>query len=237
MASHHRSASCFTCQSRDRSEWCAVEGNDLRMLNQVKVANLYQPGQIIFYQGNPCLGVYCIEAGTVAVRKTDAQGNSVITRLAHGGDTLGYRAFFGGGPYQSSAEALTPTKVCFVDKAAVRHLLDHSPAVGSAFLKHMAHDLEAAEVAKLLDATLSVRARLAHLLLVLRERFGSVDSEGVLTIELPLSRQDVAAMIGTRPETVARAVRSMEDAGIAQFSGRTVKVDDLDELLDEIEAV
>ena len=101
------------------------------MLNRVKVCNTYQPGQVIFYQGNPCLGIYCIMAGTVAIRLNDAQGNSAIVRLAHGGETIGYRAFFAGQPYHASAEALTSAKVCFVDKAAVRRLLEAAPAAAT----------------------------------------------------------------------------------------------------------
>lgn len=226
--------SCLTCQGRTRNEWCVLEGDDLALLNQVKICNTYQPGQTIFYQGNPCLGVYCVEEGTVAVRKTDASGRSVIVRMAHTGDTLGYRAFFAGEPYRASADALQGSRVCFVDRAAVRRLLDRNPMVGLSFLKHMARDLEEAEEAKLHAAALPVRARLAHLLLMLRERFGQSLGGGGTRIELPLSRQDIAAMIGTRPETVARAVRSFEDEGIANFQGREVLVNNLEALLNEL---
>lgn len=236
LATITRATNCFACQGRDRSDWCALDGPDLRLLSQVKVCNSYAPGQTIFYQGNPCLGLYCIESGTVAIRKTDSSGNSVIVRLAHGGDTLGYRSFFANEPYQGSADALVATRVCFIDRTAVRQLLERNPAVGFAFLKHMARDLEESEEAKLHAAALPVRARLAHLLLVLKDRFGETRADGSLHIELPLSRQDMAAMIGTRPETIARAVRSFEDAGIARFHGRGVQIPDLDALLDELEA-
>ncbi len=231
-----RAVTCFACGGRERSEWCDLDGPDLRLLNQVKVCNQYLPGQTIFYQGNPCLGLYCIESGTVAIRKTDASGNSVIVRLAHAGDTLGYRSFFAGEPYRGSADALVPTRVCFVDRAALRQLLERNPVVGYSFLKHMARDLEEAEEAKLHAAALPVRARLAHLLLVLKERFGHAAPDGTLHIELPLSRQDMAAMVGTRPETIARAVRGFEEDHVAHFQGRAVVVPDLDRLLDELES-
>ena len=232
-----RKVNCFSCQGRAQSEWCTLDGAELQSLNQVKICNTYLPGQTIFYQGNPCLGIYCIESGTVAIRKTDRDGNSVIVRLAHAGDTLGYRAYFAAEPYRASADALQPSRICFVDKNGVRALLDRNPAVGNNFLRHMARDLEEADEARLHAAALSVRARLAHLLLVLKDRFGLAQGDGTLTIELPLSRQDIAAMIGTRPETVARAVRSLEDGGIAHFKGRRVEIPDLDALRDELETV
>jgi len=228
-----RLANCFHCDARGSAEWCPLETDDLRVLNQAKVASHYQPGQAVFYQGNPCLGVFCIESGTVAVRKTDPHGNSVIVRLAHGGETLGYRAFFAGVPYRAGADALTAARICFVEKSTVRTLLDHQPAVAQAFLRHMARDLEDAEEARLKAASLSARAQLAGLLLVLKQRFGTMTRDGTLIIELPLSRQDLAAVIGARPETIARAVRSLEQSNVAQFKGRSVVIPDLDALMDE----
>ena len=228
-----RLTSCFNCIARATSEWCGLEAEHLRLLNQVKVHHTYHAGQSIFYQGNPCLGLYCLESGSVAIRKNDPHGNSVIVRLAHAGETLGYRAFFAAAPYRAGADALTETRVCFIDKDSVRLLLDRDPSLSRAFLRHMAHDLEEAEEDKLLSTSLTARARVAHLLLVLKDRFGKVDAQGMLSIELPLSRQDLAAVIGARPETVARALRALEDANVARFQGRSVLVPDLDLLMDE----
>ena len=69
----------------------------------------------------------------------------------------------------------------------------------------------------------------------MKDRFGRVEDNGDITIDLPLSRQDIAVMLGTRPETIARAVRSLEDNAIAKFTGRVVSVPDLDALLDALE--
>jgi CRP-like cAMP-binding protein len=226
---------CFTCQMRERTEWCQLAGNDLRALNQAKVCNVYESGQIVFYQGNPCLGIFCVESGTVAVRKADNHGNSALVRLIHAGQTLGYRSYFGGSNYTAGAEALTRCQVCFIDREAVKKLLAGNPSVGLLFLKHSADDLEASEEARLHSATLTVRARVAHLLLALKDRFATVDDEGTLTIELPMSRRDMADIVGTRPETIARTIRSLETDDVAIFKGRRVTVRDLDALLDELE--
>jgi CRP-like cAMP-binding protein len=220
---------------RDRSEWGVLKDDEVKTLNESKICNTYKPGQVIFYQGNPCLGVYCIERGTVAIRKTDASGNSVLVRLAHEGQTLGYRTYFAGGGYTASSEALTEARICFVDRAAVRRLLDHNPSLGLQFLKRIADDLRSSEEQRLAAASLSVRTRMAHLLLVLKDRCATVDDDGTLIIELPLARQDIAAMLGTRPETIARTTKALEQDGIAEFRGRHVLVPDLDALLDEVE--
>lgn len=227
--------SCLTCDNRSNSEWCALEHEELELLDQVKTTNVYQPGQVVFYQGNSCLGVFCVEEGTVALRKTDVNGNSVIVRLVQAGETLGYRSYFSGGSYSASAEALTAARVCFIDRDAVGSLLERNPKVGHQFLRHMARDLELSDNEQLNMATLDVRTRLSHLLLTLKDRFSEVDDDGNIIVELPLSRQDMASMLGTRPETIARTIKGLETDGVARFNGRTVTVSDLDLLLDEVE--
>lgn len=230
-----RNTNCFACQSRTRSEWCELKDDDLALLNRAKTSNLYAPGQVIFYQGNPCLGIHCVEEGTVALRKTDGRGHSVISRLYHTGSTMGYLEYFAGDTYSGTAEALVPSRICFIDRAAVRRLLEHNPSLGFRFLRRLATDLRDAEQTKLDLVALPLRARLAHLLLVLKERFGEVDEQGILSIQLPISRQDIAALLGVRPESISRSIRQLEEDNVVRFHGRTVLVPDLDPLLDELE--
>lgn len=226
---------CQKCDHRSETEWKALEEEEVKLLNEVKICNTYQPGQVIFYQGNPSLGLYCIEEGTVSLRKLDEHGNSIVVRLYHGGQTLGYRAFFSGGPYSASAEAVTLCRICFVDRASVNHLLQHNPRLGFGFLTHLANDLKQAEEERLQAATLSVRARLAHFLLLLREHYGSSDENGDLSIAIPLSRQDLASMLSIRPETLSRTIKLLEKDGVALFDRQIVRIPDLDSLLDEVE--
>ena len=233
VASSQR-VTCMECAARCSTEWCALGDEEVRILNEFRVQNVYRPGQVIFFEGNPCLGLYCIESGVVAIRRTDAAGHMALVRLATAGHTLGYRTFFAGGHYHGTAEALTPARVCFVDRAAVQHLMRREPKLAYRFLQHLAQDLDRAEEDRLHASAMPLRARLAHLLLLLRDEFGTVDDKGRLRIDLPLSRQDMAAMLGARPETITRLVKSLEADGIVVFDGRTAWVDDLDDLLDEV---
>lgn len=233
----HAVVDCPNCHGRNHEEWGVLSEEGLKSLNAVRVSNTYAPGQVIFYQGNPCLGIYCIDSGEVALRKTDEHGASAIVRLARAGQTIGYRAFFAGSPYAASAEALTEARVCFIPSDAVRSLVEQDSSLGYRFLKRTADDLRESEEARLHATSLSTRARLAHFLLTLKDRNGVVGDDNVLTMVLPLSRTDLAALLGTRRESIARAIRGLQDAGVAQFEGRTVRVPDLDTLLDELEDV
>jgi CRP/FNR family transcriptional regulator len=228
--------SCFGCQNRDRTEWCVLAEDDVALIDKSKAAKAYQPGQILYNQGDPCRGIFCIESGTVAIRKMDAEGSSKILRLAHAGMTLGYADYFGDKGYNGNAESLDAVTACFIDRNSLRTLLDHNPALGLRFLRHIAEDLKDAEESSMQQALYTVRIRLAHLLLTLKDHYASVDEDGTIVMSLPMTRQDIAALLGARPETIYRTIQQMETDKVVNFSGHTVIIPDLDLLLDEIEA-
>jgi len=124
----------------------------------------------------------------------------------------------------------------FIDQSAIRLLLGKNPSLGLRFLRRAAHDLSEAEDKFLQSVTLSVHARFAHLLLVLKDRYGSASDAEDISIDLPLSRQDMAALIGIRPETMSRTIKQFEKEGLAQFSGRRVHIPHLDKLMDALES-
>ncbi len=225
---------CFTCQVRERTEWCVLEESELKLINDGKISKNYLPGETVFFDGDPSLGIYCIESGLVGVRKSDVDGNSVLLFLAAPGDTVGYRSLLAGEDHKTSAEVLEPSTICFVDQSTVRKLLAHNPSLGLRFLRRASKDLGDADERILHNVSLSVRARFAHLLMVLIDRHGAKAEDGSLILKLPLSRQDLAAMIGTSPESMSRTIRKFEDEGVAQFTGRTVQVPKINNLLNEI---
>ncbi|HJO73535.1 MAG TPA: Crp/Fnr family transcriptional regulator [Rhodospirillales bacterium] len=228
-------AGCFSCQARQRTEWCVLNEDDLKRINDAKKSRQCLPGEVLYHQGDACRGIVCIESGMIGIRKIDADGNSVLLGLAYPGDTLGYRALLMAQGHEVSAEVLKKGSVCLIGEGTVRSLLDHNPSLGHRFLWRAVKDLGEAENKFLESVTLTVRARFAHLLLILKDRYATDVEDGAISLELPLSRQDLAAMIGIRPETMSRTIRQFEDDGIAHFSGRTVHVPRIASLLDEFE--
>lgn len=201
-----------------------------------KKANLYPAGNNIYRQGHPSLGVYYILEGTVGIRRTDSLGNSTLLRLLEAGQTIGHESYFMSTPHADTATALTDCRIFFVERAVMDDVQSSSPALSEQFLQRMAKDMQDADISRVEVIHLQVRARLAQLLLTLREHHGTVDDMGDLRITLPMSRRDMASAIGTRPESLSRAIRALEQSGVAVFKGKQVLVRDLDDLLDEVES-
>jgi len=226
----------FMCQLRSRSEWSVLSDEELERFNAGKVCRKYAKGEELFGEGDPCRGIYCVESGLIAIRKMDAEGHSVLLgRLAEAGSTLGYRPLLAGELHRGTAEVIRDSFVCFLDKSVVMELLGHNPSLGLKFLKMASKELGDAEEEIFQLTTLDLRTRLSHLLLVLIDRYGNTTADGAAFLELPLSRPDMAALVGARPESVSRVIHKLEEDGVALFSGRKVNIPQLDRLHMELE--
>lgn len=116
--------------------------------------------------------------------------------------------------YLATAQVVSErAEILRVDAAAVCERLEHdagfADALGRVLLEQTRRQFEKIRVM----SARSVTQRLATLLLVLDERFGVPDAEGV-RIPVPLSRGDLAAFIGARVETTIRCIRRWERAGV-----------------------
>lgn len=227
---------CPDCPRLAESEWHVLEEEDQSRLSEAKSVRSFAKGGVIFHQGASCDGIYCVQSGTVGMRKTDEKGNAVLLYLVHPGQTMGMRSFFAGTDYRASAEALGPATVCYIPINVLKDLAVRNPKLDLAFLEHIAKELGQAHDTILANTSLSVRSRMAHLLLGLKKRYGRKRPDGAIEMELPMTRHDIADLLATRPETVARTITALTNDGLIQLSGRQAVLLDLEGLREEAEA-
>jgi CRP-like cAMP-binding protein len=225
---------CLDTRRHHKNEWAALEPEDIALFNQNVVCREYRMGQTIFLQDDPCRGLYFVETGLIAVRKANDEGRSAIVRLAHAGDTLGYRPLLARENHRATAEVIVKARVCFLKAAAMLHLLKRNPNLGMRFLECTAKALGEAEERMYQIAALSVRTRIIHLLLLLSNHYGSTAGSGQLVMKLPMTRRHLASMVGAQPESVSRAFRDLQAEGHISSSGRTLRIDRFNSLVDEL---
>jgi len=226
--------SCFGCQARHTTEWCALNDAELARLDTVKLPHEYDAGDTLFQQGEKCEGIFCVKSGLVGIRKLDAVGNSALVKLCCPGETIGFRAFLRKSDHRTTAEMMMPGVVCFIERATVRGLLEQNPNLSLRFLDHTVRDADEFEDRYFESVNFTVHMRLLNLLMVLYERFGHLDEQGEPLLELPLARQDLAAMIGTSPESMSRTIAKMQRQGLARFEGRSVRFHSIDSLVERL---
>lgn len=220
-------------QFKDSPEWCVLRDVDLQIVEATAKRNSYDTGDVVFYEGDEVQGVYYVESGLIGVRKADPEGNSTLLKVAQPGDTLGYRPLVANQSHRASAEVLKPSVICFINAKTVRQMILDTPALGLSFLARAAEELGDAEEKYHESVTLSIRARFAHLLIILQHKFGRVSSDGSLHFTLPVSRTDLAAMLGVRRESISRIIHELDSRGITKFAERKVIVPDPESLMKE----
>jgi CRP-like cAMP-binding protein len=215
------SPNCHSCPSRQSQllGCCLVE--ELEFIATTKSAQFYHKGQTIYQQGGPVLGMHCVHQGKVKLAKLGGDGKEHITRLVRQGDVLGFRALLGGGQYSTSAVALDDCVVCFIPRPDVLRLLQSNRQFSNTLLQLLAIDLGEAEEQMLRLAYKPVRERLAEALLLVRRTFDSVAGP-TDPYTIALSRDDLAALVGTAKETVSRLLTEYKDAGIIATRGSAI---------------
>lgn len=224
---------CTNCERRQSTEWSCLSQSELHVLDSTKIDHVLNAGDIIYNQGDECTGIYCVQSGLVGLRRVDTEGRSILMRLINAGETIGYRALLSNTPHTLTAEVMMPSRVCFIARAVISELLAKNPSLGMRFLDHSLRDIETTETRVMGVEAWSVRTRFLHTLMTLYQRFGVKDEEGT-RLDLPLSRRDLAELVGTTPETMSRTISAVHSEGLALFKGRTVEIPDLEAVMEAV---
>ncbi len=178
----------------------------LQELKAEQNTRAYKKGQILFYEDNRPFGLFYLNSGKVKLYKYTAEGKVFITRIVTAGELMGCRAFFTGEAYSTSAEVLEDATVCFFEQPAVQAMQQACPEFSFQLLGKMGKELREAEAKAADIAYKSVSERLANLLLSLRTSCGQTLSDGQIRLDIQLSREEMASLLGTTVETTVRTL-------------------------------
>jgi len=230
--SNKGSLHCKDCPSRESGIFCAMELASLDDVSNHKVTNVYKKGQTLFVQGNHPFGIYCVSSGNIKVSKIGSDGKESIVRIVSAGDILGHRSLFTDQFYSATATALEDTKVCFIDKKYIMKTISENPEVSLEIINKLSRDMGAAESRITSMHQKNVRERLAELFLLLKDTHGQKLDDGRWKLDLKLTREEMATMIGTANETLIRFISEFKDAGLIEQEGKTIFITNEAELLE-----
>lgn len=191
----------------------------------------YKRGQTIFTQGHPPRGLYCLSSGKIKIVLVSSEGKESISRLVTPGDIFGARTLFSNESYVSSAIALEDSMVSFYDKDLIFELISKFPLMAVNFLKLLSKGMGAAEAQSQILVHCNVRERLAGLLLKLKDSVGVTES-GRTLLDIRLTREEMATMIGTTHESLARLVTEFKNEKIIVQEGKSIIIINCEKLKD-----
>jgi CRP-like cAMP-binding protein len=231
MTTTFKNVDCDHCVSKDKGIFCQLEHAALTDVNHNKVMNLYKKGQTIFFQGNPPFGLYCISTGKIKVSKLGNDGKESIIRIAGPGDVLGHRSLFSEENYTATATVIEDSAICFLDKKFIYKAVQKEPTIALNLIQKLSKEMGSAEARSAALSQKNVRERLAELLLMLKKTYG-IQEGNRWRLDIKLTREEMASMVGTANETVIRFISEFKEEGLIEQEGKIIYITDEDRLLE-----
>lgn len=192
---------------------------ELAEIENIVIEKQYGRGETIFFEGDDGNGFYIVIEGRVKIFKMSLQGKEQILHIFGEGEPFGEVPVFHGQPFPATAEVLMKTRVLFFPRDAFIQVVTKSPSIALNMLAMLSMRLRrfASQIESL--SLKEVPARLASYLLYLSEEQGGVDS-----VELEISKGQLASLLGTIPETLSRIFGKMSEEGLIEVHGRRITI-------------
>lgn len=190
----------------------------------------YEKGETIFHEGEPADRICFVHIGQVKIVKA-AGGRDVIIELLGPGEPVGAVAVFERRPFPASAVALEPSGILSIPEREFFALLERRPEMMRQLLAGLTYRLMMVNK-RIADLTGSAEHRAARLFLTLADRVGIPRGDATF-IPLPLSRQEIADLIGTTLETAIRLMSRWQKDNIVETEKSGFLIPRIDELKGE----
>jgi CRP/FNR family transcriptional regulator len=193
---------CAQCDVRHHSVCNAIGDDDLQRLSDSAVRRTIEKGKVFIEEGMPASDFFNVTSGTAKLFKTLPDGRQQITGFAGVGHFLGLAV---SDTYAFSAQAIGNVDICRFSRPKLRVLLDDFPALEQRLLETACNELVAAQEQMLLLGRKTARERVASFLMT-RLREGR--SVGMFTesVDLPMTRAEIADYLGLTIETISRTL-------------------------------
>ncbi|TGD18102.1 Crp/Fnr family transcriptional regulator [Levilactobacillus suantsaiihabitans] len=170
-------------------------------------------GGTVFSTGEVSQTLYIVNVGQVRLYHLAEDGREQVLRVLNPGDFIGEIALFTDEIHSSYAEATKDSELCTISRASLTALIKDMPQLSMALLGALADRLKTAERQATLLAIPDALPRLAGYL-------QEISGHQAGTIDLPMSKQDLAAYLGMTPESLSRKLRQLVKDGVIETIGR-----------------
>lgn len=201
-------------------------GDIVKLSDKRKLRN-FKKKEIIYQEDVFPAGIFFLNKGKVKTARINAEGKEFITALISEGEFFGYNPLLEEKSYSDTAVALEDSEVYIIPKDDFFALLHNSRDVSHAFIKMLSNDVKDKEERLLHIAYNSVRRRVADALLMLKQRYATDNDK---PFSMAISREDLANLAGTAPETVIRTLSDFKEEGIIEIKGSSITLREVGKL-------
>lgn len=205
-----------------------LSGAEVQALAQHAVEKRFDADEMLFWEGEPCAGIFLIAEGAVKIFKTSASGREMMLSLETAPASVAELPLFDGGPYPASVRAVSPVTAYFIGKSQFHQVCRQYPDLALKLLALIGKRLR--QLVMLVENMTfgSVTQRLARLLL------DSAREAGRQEVPLP-THQELASRLGTVREVVSRNLARFRAEGLIRIDGKQLLLLDREGLEREAE--
>jgi CRP/FNR family transcriptional regulator len=207
---------------------CGLPAEDLAALVRIVVVRAIGKGHPVFLEGAPSDGFFLVLSGKVKVVKLSPAGKEQTLHVHGRGEPFAEAALEEGACYPATALAVEDARVALVPRREFQRLLARRPAIATNLIARLS--LRVRQMVALVEdlALREAPARLARYLLDLAgDEAGPGDA-----VTLPIRKVELAALLGTRQETLSRVLRRLSDSRVIRVRGAKVALLDPERLAD-----
>jgi CRP/FNR family transcriptional regulator, polysaccharide utilization system transcription regulator len=204
-----------------------LNDSEIGKLNYDKTCQVYKKGNVVYREGSRLTGFYCITKGILKIYKTGIDGKEQIIRFVKKGDIIAFRSLLSQELACTTAKVIDDAVLCHIPYHTLLFLLQNNWKFSHWMIQILCRELREANDYITDIAQKTVRERLAEVLLLLKDNFDVDDNN---TLQISLTREELANMVGTATESVIRLLSEFKQDGLIDLKGRRVKFNDVPSL-------
>jgi CRP/FNR family transcriptional regulator len=199
--------------------WRGLPQDQLDALAKIAIAKTYRKGEVIFEDGDEGRGFFVVKSGRVKVYKLSTDGKEQILHFFGDGEHFAEVPAFDGQCFPASAATVEKSELLFFPRSDFLALLEQHPTLAIDMLAIFARHLRRmAQIVENLSFK-EVPGRLAGYLLYLSDRNNTGEE-----VVLDMTKAQLAAFLGTIPETLSRVFAKMSQDGLISIDSSKIKL-------------
>jgi CRP-like cAMP-binding protein len=212
------------CLENRQSLFRSLSNKEKELLAQNHTLVHCKKGDKLATTGSKPQGLICLAAGKVKIYKEGVGGREQILRLVKPAGLIGYPAIFADSTYYASAAAIEDSTAVIFDRSTVLRIIRKNSEVTQKMMKLLASEICYSNNRTVSLTQKHVRGRIAESLLVLRDTYGY--EEDGKTINVYLSREDIAGLSNMTTSNAIRTLSHLASEKVIALEGKRIRIVD-----------
>jgi CRP/FNR family transcriptional regulator len=212
-----KSLACSTCPVRDRAACAALTQEQRRELAALGQQRTLRRGETLFATGDEGFACATLISGALKISSFAEGGTERILSLVH---PAGFVGEMFSPVERHDVVALTDSKLCIFAKRDYEQAIERFPALARALLRRTAQDLFESRSTIDLMSRRNAQQKVAGFILAIARAASDSPCHPAEQFELPLSREEIAGVLGLTIETVSRQLSMLERDQLIKREGR-----------------